>query len=99
MYKDITEIKKANEEAGHYFFSPDTLQFWGSKVYPRVYGGRYYITSEDNFDRTAKFYSVRRADERGHIETVWGFLEFNTLEQAKRAIEALLSDVRQEAGK
>lgn len=103
MFRNITEIKKANKEAGHHFFDRDTVKFFGSVVYPEVYGGCYFITSEDNFDQTERRFTVRQADERGHIWTVWTFQEFTTKEQAREAIDSFIAQgVRfgtQEVGK
>ncbi len=46
---NIEEIKKNNIEAGRFFFSPETMRFFGSRVHPAVYegpGGIYFVTSE-----------------------------------------------------
>ncbi len=57
MFNNITEVKKANKENGQHFFDRNTLAFFGSKVYPDLYtvaGRQFFITSEDNFNRTEK---------------------------------------------
>ena len=69
-YKTIAEIVKANKEAGQYFFSPDTMAFWGSKVETDVIEGCYFVTSEDNYDRSEKVFKVRKALDNGIIRTV-----------------------------
>lgn len=68
-YKSIAEIVTANKEAGQYFFSPDTMAFWGSKVETDVIEGCYFVTSEDNYDRSEKVFKVRKALPDGTITT------------------------------
>lgn len=89
MFNNITEVKAANKAKGQHFFSKDTLAFFGSKVYPELYtvaGRQFFITSEDNFNRTKKGYTIREAMPDGDIETLGEFLEYATKEQATFAI-------------
>jgi hypothetical protein len=83
-YRSIAAIKAANRAAGHFFFSADTMKFFKSKVYPTVYGGRYFVTSEQppHGDRE---YQVRWADDRGHIQAG---LTFPSLGEAKAEARA-----------
>jgi hypothetical protein len=89
MFNNITEIKKANKENGQHFFDKETLAFFGSKVYPELYtvqGRQFFITSEDNFNRTKKGFTIREAMPNGDIETLGEFLQFETKELATFAI-------------
>jgi hypothetical protein len=46
---DIDAIREADHRAGRYFFSPDTMRFFNSRILPTIYqgpGGVYFITSE-----------------------------------------------------
>jgi hypothetical protein len=89
MFNNITEVKAANKNKGQHFFSKDTLAFFGSKVYPELYtvaGRQFFITSEDNFNRTKKGYTIREVMPDGDIETLGEFLEYETKEQATFAI-------------
>lgn len=89
MFKNITEVKKANKDKGQHFFSKDTLAFFGSKVYPELYtvaGRQFFITSEDNFNRTQRGYTIREVMPDGDIETLGEFLQHETKEQATFAI-------------
>jgi hypothetical protein len=89
MFNNITEVKKANKDKGQHFFSKDTLAFFGSKVYPELYtvaGRQFFITSEDNFNRTEKGYTIREAMPDGSIETLGEFLQYATKEKATFAI-------------
>ena len=45
----MNEIRKANIDAGHFWFSPDTMGFFRSQVEDTVYqgpGGVFFISSE-----------------------------------------------------
>ena len=45
----ISKIRAANKKAGHYFFSPKTMNFFNSKAYgitKTTEKGAYFITSE-----------------------------------------------------
>jgi hypothetical protein len=89
MFNNITEVKKANKEIGQHFFDRNTLAFFGSKVYPDLYtvaGRQFFVTSEDNFNRTEKGYTIREAMPDGDIETISEFLQYATKEQAIFAI-------------
>lgn len=90
-FTNIGEIKEANRELGGHWFNADTLRFFGSEVLPTVYGGRYFITKEDNFQRTKKLYTVRQAQPNGDIDTVGEFQAYATRAEAVKAIKALLS--------
>jgi len=67
---NITGIKKlATEGKSPYFFSPDTMKFFNSKVYQdvkEVNRGYLFITSEV-FDNMARHYQVRHITLDGSI--------------------------------
>ena len=89
MFNNITEVKKANKEKGQHFFNRETLAFFGSKIYPELYtvqGRQFFITSEDNFNRTQILFTIREAMPDGSIETLGEFLQHETKEQATFAI-------------
>ena len=94
-YSTITEIKKANRNAGQYWFSKDTLRFFDSRVEPKVYGGRLFISSEqfhgsDGYSDPRK-YTIRLCDDEGHIQTVGDFQDHDDLEEVKEAIQGILA--------
>jgi len=93
---NIDDIKKANAEAGLYFFSEDTLRFFSSRTGTTVYGvfrsgtpgGQYFITSERDDCNSPRMFTVRRYDPVTHdISTVGNFKEYKTSQgAAKRAM-------------
>ena len=82
-------IREANRDAGHHWFDEDTLRFFGSKISESSFDGRYFVTSESNFDRSARLYSIREAMSDGQVATVGEFQEFATRAQAIAAINRL----------
>lgn len=84
----ITAIKRANREAGQYFFEPDTMRFFDSHVDDRVHGGRYFVTTEKP-PHGARHYTVREAMPNGHIEDASEFGEFESAPEAHRWAKAL----------
>jgi hypothetical protein len=84
----IDAIKRANAESGFYFFSPDAMRFFSSRVLPTVYAGRFFITSERRgFTDYGRAYTVREFMPDGSIEEIGEFGEHNTAAQARAAIK------------
>lgn len=82
MWDNIDAVKHANKALGQHWFSEDTMAFHGSEVVSELYAGQYFVTSEDNFDRTRKVFSVRQAQPDGGVETVGEYGGWDTLEAA-----------------
>lgn len=105
MFLTIEEIIKKSSARGGHFFDKETLEFFGSKVLPKVYGGCYFITSEqdkgfygsDFVLRQAwsgeRRFTIRRCDEEGYIDTVGEFGGFDSLEAAEQAVHERMREV------
>lgn len=91
MFATIGEIRAANKAAGQFFFSPDTMRFFDSRVESAVYGGRYFITSEQG-PHGRRRYTIRHASPNGHIRTVGGFGAWESSASAQRDIARLLKE-------
>jgi len=88
-YPTIAAIKAANAAAGQFFFSPDTMRFFRSKIESRsVIGGRYFITSEQFDFRSPRLYTVRRANDDATIDTVGEFQQYDSFRAAQVAARA-----------
>lgn len=81
----ITELKQKCSSDCH-FFDKDTVKFWGSKVCSRVFKNNCFVTSEDNFNRTERLYSIRRFTGDS-IETIGEFQAYKTKEEAIKALK------------
>lgn len=95
MYSTIQQIRDANEARGHHFFEPGAMRFFRSRIGRTVYGGRYFITSEQfvdsNYRAWPRQYTIRRANDDGSIDTVDEFGKFDSTAEAARAIKQLLN--------
>ena len=84
---NITNIKKlATEGKSPYFFSPDTMKFFNSKVYKdvkRVDNGYLFLTSEV-FGNDSRHYAVRFIDLKGSIKTIE---KYHSLKDAKEHLK------------
>ena len=99
-FTHIGEIRYENQRSGHHWFDPATLRFFGCKVGRKVYGGRYFISSEqdDYQDRYGnpvawggrRRYTIRMANADGTIETIGDFGQYATSEAARRAVLAIV---------
>lgn len=68
---------------GSYFFDPDTMRFWNSKVVAGMFPNNTFVTSEDNFDSSKILYTARLYDWRTHnVTTIGEFQAFTTKEDA-----------------
>lgn len=100
-FRDIDAIKRANAQADHHFFERGALRFFDSRIGRAVYGGRFFITSEQ-FHSSPSFtglrfsnprrYTVRVANDDGTIETVTTFNALESCAQARAAIRRILKD-------
>ena len=91
-------LKEQNTKAGYHWFKPDTLRYFGSKVYPDFYkksstsSKGYFITSEDKgFNDKSKGYSVRVGNEKtGQVDTIGEFNQYSSKTEAKNKIMSLI---------
>ena len=95
-WENITQIKRANKALGHHFFDRDAMTFFRSRVYPHVYGGRFFITSEQfvagDGEEFPREYTVREARPDGTIDTV-DMPKFKALADATARVEILVRSV------
>jgi hypothetical protein len=61
---------KPTATAGQHFFEASAMRFFNSTIYPRVIGGRYFITGERFDEHHPERFTIRFALDNGHIETV-----------------------------
>ena len=87
-YRTIEEIKAANITARLHFFAPGLMRLRDTRVYPEVYLGRFFITSERNvmLAQSPRGFSIREVLPDTSIKLVGRFQQFQTLQEAKNAI-------------
>lgn len=96
MSISIEEMKATAKAKGKYFFNPETVDFWNSRIHtaPNKYG--LFVESYDSFDRTYKLYTVRCfIPSTADIETIEPaeiaktYEHFDTLRSAKNFMHKL----------
>ena len=94
-FGSMAAVRKANAALGHHFFDADTLRFFRSRVGSALYGGRYFVTSEQRqgMGGQLRLYTVRRAEDDGRITTVGEFQAYATRAEALKAISELMAQV------
>ena len=72
IFKTMADVRAANKESGYYFFSPDTLRFFASRIASKLYiKQQCFITSEKKcFNDETRVYSVRYVRPDGSIDTL-----------------------------
>ncbi len=73
MFTTIEQVKAANAAAGQHWFEPDAMAFFRTRISERIYGGRYFVTSETPGNGAPRRYTVRSAEPDGTIATVGEF--------------------------
>ncbi len=97
----IGDVKRLNEGAGGYWFSPDTLKFFKSRFTEtdKLIKGKYFITSEQN-PEGSRMFSVRAFDPKTKdISTVGEFHSFATKKEAMEYATTLNYTKNNKAGK
>ena len=87
----IADVKQANKDAGYYFFSRDTMRFFGTRIVSTLYKNNTFITTDyTGFERNNRAYSVRVFHpETGIVNTAKfpdgqsTFNKFSTIESAR----------------
>ena len=85
-YTSIEAIKRAHKRA---WFEPANMRFFSTRILPTVYGGRYFITSEQCRFTDPRRYSIRVVDEHGDIDTVGEFQRYPTRAAAIKAVKVM----------
>jgi len=90
MFKTISEVRAANREIEHHWFSKGTMKFFNCKIESELYVKQQcFITSEQYDHKSPRKYTVRRANPKGTISTESKFQQFATVESARDFIRTL----------
>lgn len=83
-FVSMADVRRANTEAGCYFFEEGTLRFFRSRIGRSVIGGRWFVTSEEP-PSGGRRWTVRRAEADGTVETEGAFMAYGSGAEARRA--------------
>lgn len=90
MSMSLQEFQELNETKGFFWFKPDTMGFFKSRIETWDPDTGYFITRETNPSKITA-YTIRRADfETGNVSTIGEFHAHKTLLKAKQALQKLL---------
>ena len=97
MIYTTNELAEIATRLGSHWFAPSTMRFFKSRVSRQVFGGKYFISSEDTsspYYPDVRKYSVRsfHIEENGllSIDTIGEFQQYATRSAALSAIQKLL---------
>jgi hypothetical protein len=84
----VEDLKRVNAELGEYYFSPDTMRFFRSRVAEGInhtLDGIVFITSEQFDDNSPRLYTIRIMNEEGYVhELACEFQQFKSLREARK---------------
>ncbi len=83
----ISEVKTIVTANGSHFFDKDTMKHWGTRIETSVFKNGCFVTSENDFWGTKRFYTVRRFNGKS-IVTIGDFQQYKTKEAARDAARA-----------
>jgi hypothetical protein len=86
------DVELANRQAGQHFFDADTLRFFRSRIGTELYGGRYFVTSEQFNGDAKRLYTVREVMDGAKIKTIGEFQQYSTGAAARRAAMKLAKE-------
>jgi hypothetical protein len=97
MIKTLREAKRLSKERGLHWFSPETVEFFGTKVYEDTFtpgeGVTYFISSEissPHTEPTERRYTVRSIDwKTARVKTIGSYLGHATYEDALTLMRSL----------
>lgn len=92
-FDSIEDVIRANQAAGQHFFDPATLRFFRSRCGRELYGGLYFVTSEQFDAHAPRLYTVRKARADGRIETVGEFQQYRSGAAARMAALRLAKEL------
>lgn len=94
-FQSMYAVKLANRQAGFHFFEKATLRFFASRIGRELYGGKYFITSEQFIPSSGlaepRKYTVRCIHPEGDITTIGAFQQYGSATTARNQIKRLLA--------
>jgi len=91
----IKEVEKRAEKGAKYFFSPDAMRFFSSRICQLCWkkdNDIFFVTSEKNGNSYRK-YTIRKSSTSGDITTMGEFQAYDTINEANMAIREIIEVV------
>ena len=96
-WESMTNVRYENRCKGQHFFSPDTLRWFSSRIGSQVFGGRFFITSEqDSYGawNGKRRYTIRIVRDNADIDTFGEFGQFASRSGAVKCAERLAAKLK-----
>lgn len=102
-FRDIPTIVAESKRLGSHFFSPNAMKFFNSRVHSDLYGGRFFVTSEQNGWGNPRRYTVRmvavyhnRGTEQFSLDSVGhdGFMGYASRSGAHSAAQRFAANIK-----
>ena len=88
---DMREAVRTYNMSGGYFFTPDTMKFWDSRIESELINNEYFVTSEPDMYGKNRKYTVRHfTGNYTGIETIGEFRQYGSAGMAMAAIKKLI---------
>jgi len=68
-WRDMAHVRAYFSRVGSYWFTKDTMHFFRTRIESKLIAGKYFITSDRNFD-DSRVYNLRMAKYSGDCETL-----------------------------
>lgn len=91
MFQTMDDVRAANKAIGNHWFDSATKRFFRSRIGSTLYGGKYFVSSEQFDDNSPRLYTIRIARDNGSISTVGSFQQYASRIDTIRAIENLIA--------
>jgi len=101
-FTSIEMIKMYSRTNGSHFFDPQAMRFFSSRVSSKLFGadGSVFVTSERHehpfYEPLPRLFTVRQIDEKGLIETISKFQEFETQAEAFAFARNYAANIKEE---
>ncbi len=93
MFNTIEEIIAANRTVGQHWFDEGTMEFFSSRIEPKVYHGCYFISSEQyeltsgdigrGMPQPPRGWTIHMVTPRGWVHTIGDFQQYANLQDAE----------------
>lgn len=84
-FTDIDQIREAAHRNGETWFDRDVMKLHGSIVYPEVYGGYWFVSSERYPSEKTRHYHVRQVNAYGTVLWAGGTVKHSSKHRAIKA--------------
>lgn len=68
MFRTMQDVRQANRDLGHMWFSPETMEYHGTTVESELIGGEWFVTKDRTYNG-GQAYTIRHVSSNGDVHT------------------------------